>query len=400
MTIGPRGFARRLDLHAVCVTVVALSVSLFSGCSFGPGQLKQGHLAYNTAVKQAADDELLLNIVRLRYLDSLDFMATTSVTSQLSFAVGLGAAGGRDGGGNTRLGSAELAYSTTPTFSFIPQRGRDFARQLVKPVNVDILTYLIAADWDMNVLMRLFVRELNDLENELGLPNPQFRRVMEILSDLQLHNDVFVGFVEQTDVLSDPVDPTQVSGSDLVEAAREGFRFRRDRRDDRLVLTVSRPQAIIAFPPGQPEVAELKRLLDLPSGEQEFFNLEEGTTLNPMQGGYSSIQVRTRALIGALVYLSQGVDVPEAHVEQGLTTAEWPPESPGLNMSDFFRMQVSETAPDAQLAVQHRGYWFYIPDSDIASRYVFYHLAGLFRLGLSQTAPQEAPVLTLPVGGP
>ena len=61
----------------ICTLLTFLSI----GCSLGPRHLEKGHIAYNAAVKAGADDELLLNIVRLRYLDTIDFMTTTSVSS-------------------------------------------------------------------------------------------------------------------------------------------------------------------------------------------------------------------------------------------------------------------------------------------------------------------------------
>jgi hypothetical protein len=68
------------------VSVVICIAALLTSCtSFGPRELRQGHLAYNTAVKATMDEELLLNIVRLRYLDTLEFLEATSISAQSSF---------------------------------------------------------------------------------------------------------------------------------------------------------------------------------------------------------------------------------------------------------------------------------------------------------------------------
>lgn len=108
----------------------------------------------------------------------------------------------------------------------------------------------------------------------------------------------------------------------------------------------------------------------------------------------------TGLLLRALSYLSQRVHVPREHLEEGLTTREWPPGSPGLLMDDFFEVRFSKLKPNARLAVKHRGYWFYIPDSDPSSRYTFFHMSELLRLGVTPEDAQAAPVLTLPVGAP
>ncbi len=191
-----------------------LALVFLAGCVAAPGTLQRGQQAYNAAVKQAGDTELLLNIVRLRYVDTIDFMSTTSVSSQVSFTVSVGGQAGAIADGDVGLGQAELAYSSRPTFTFVPQRGQEFAAQLVRPVEVEMLTYLIAADWDLNLLLRLLARSLNNLDNELGLANPEFREVAATLGGLQAQNDIFVGFMEDTAVLSDSIAADRVSGTD------------------------------------------------------------------------------------------------------------------------------------------------------------------------------------------
>ena len=380
----------------ICVLLTSLAV----GCSFGPRHLEKGHIAYNSAVKAGADDELLLNIVRLRYLDTIDFMATTSISSQISFSVSLGGQVGTDVGETTSIGRGDVSYSTRPTVTFVPQRGKEFAKQLVEPVDLNALTYLVAADWDMNMLFRLLVRGLNNLQNEIGLPNPEFRHVTTHLALLQANNEVFMGFVEDTEVLSDPIDAKQVSGSDLVEAARSGFRFRRKSPGDSFELTAIRPKPIVAIKSQREDTMAVMRLLGLKTDGQMVYKLEEGTAIDLLDAERDSIVVRTRSLLGAIVYLSQGVNVPDEHIKRGLAPREWPPGISGIDIRDLFQIRFSRSNPNADLAVRHRGYWFYIADTDSASRYSFSTLSALVRIGLSQKLAQEAPVLTLPVGGP
>jgi hypothetical protein len=368
---------------------------------FGPRDLERGHLAYNTAVKSAADTELLLNMVRLRYLDTLDFMATSSISSQLSISVSAGARGGSDtlAGGTGAIGQASVGYSTRPTFTFTPQRGREFALQLLEPVQVDLLTYLVASDWDLRMLLRLFARRLNDLDNELGMANRKFVEATDRLGALQAENRIFVGFVDEVETLSDPIPATRVSGADLVEAARSGLAFREDPQRGVFVLTASRSQPVVAFEEGSEDADAVLRLLGLVPG-RPLYELESGTRLGGTRSGRETVVVRTGSLLRALIYLSQGIAVPDEHVQEGLTSSEWPPGSSGRSIEDIFHVRFAQREPDARLAVKHRGVWFYVPDDDLDSRYTFFHLAELFRLGMARGEGQAAPVLTLPVGGP
>ncbi len=365
------------------------------GCTFGPGQLERGHLVYNAAVNAAADRELLLNLVRLRYLDTLDFMTTTSISSQLSISVSAGARGGSDtlSGTMGALGEGSFSYSSRPTFTFTPQRGHDFGQRLIEPVPISLIAYLAAGDWDMRLLLRLFVRRLNELDNELGQPNKAFVDVTDRISRLQIKNQIFVGFEDASEPVSDPIPAAYVSGSDIVEAAKSGFEFRRNMTDGGFVLTTSRSQPILVFHHEDEDAQAVVKLLGL-NPDMPTYALKAGTSSNASD----KIVARTGSLIRALVYLSQGVSIPDEHLQAGLTTREWPPGAPGIDLSDLFTVRFAKSEPDTPLSVEYRGYWFYLADNDLTSRYTFFTLAELFRIGLTHSEGQAAPVLTLPVG--
>ena len=62
-----------------------LTVSLLvAGCtSFGPWALQRSRLQYNEVVKTTTEEQLLLNIVRLRYTDTPSSLAVSAIAAQL-----------------------------------------------------------------------------------------------------------------------------------------------------------------------------------------------------------------------------------------------------------------------------------------------------------------------------
>src|SRR5210317_172572 len=152
----------------IFLILLSCATWLLLGCSLGPRMLKEGHLDYNTSVKIAADEELLLNIVRLRYLDTIEFLATNSISAQTSVSVSLGARLGTDRGSSTNLAIPELAFSDRHTFTFTPQRGKQFARRLTEPVDIYTFAYLAASDWPIHLLLILLGSEINGIVNDPG----------------------------------------------------------------------------------------------------------------------------------------------------------------------------------------------------------------------------------------
>ena len=66
---------------------------------------------------------------------------------------------------------------------------------------------------------------------------------------------------------------------------------------------------------------------------------------------------------------------------------------------DLLRVHSQSLPPGrAVVAVRHRGYWFYIDDTDLTSKSTFALLSQLFALQAGREAG-GAPLLTLPVGG-
>ena len=65
-------------------TLVLLSAA--PGCSFGPKAVYRTRLPYNEAVKTTSEEQLLLNIVRLRYSDNPSSIAVSSIAAQFELA--------------------------------------------------------------------------------------------------------------------------------------------------------------------------------------------------------------------------------------------------------------------------------------------------------------------------
>ena len=61
-----------------CAAVIALLFT--AGCQLGPEAMKVGHEQYSSAIRQLRNEELLLNLVRLRYTDIPVFLQITSVS--------------------------------------------------------------------------------------------------------------------------------------------------------------------------------------------------------------------------------------------------------------------------------------------------------------------------------
>jgi hypothetical protein len=121
------------------------------------------------------------------------------------------------------------------------------------------------------------------------------------------------------------------------------------------------------------------------------------TDAMPGESDPYAIWVTPRSMGDVIHLAARFVDVPAAH--EGLV----PPVGLRREVSPLVSsigVRTSKEKPPFPYRVQHRGYWFYIDETEIQSRMFFEGLVAAYmsRVG-SKTAGDEGPQLILPVGG-
>ncbi len=346
---------------ALLITCIALT-----GCmSFGPQFVSGSRTDYNVVLRQADDQQMLLNLVRMRYRDQAMFLEVSALNTQFSVTNAV-TADTQLGQGDSYLGlGGNVVLQETPTISYTPLKGADFVQRVLAPVTLETLFLLTTSGWSSERLFRLLVDEMNTYDNAQGANGPtparepafrEFRRISHLLREMELEDMVSGGRYKDQPVLI--FDPKARSSADYIE-----FTSLLGLNPDKLMFPV-----IVAA-----------------------------------RGGASdSINLRFRSFAGIMYFLSQSVQVPEADVTAGLVTVtrdaagqpfDWQEVTEGL-----LTIKSSPTPPEkAAVAINYRNSWFYIDDSDLDSKSTFVLLGQVYQLQAGD-AKTVAPVLTLPVG--
>src|SRR5271170_1912904 len=122
---------RGLALLAMCIAS--------SGC-LGPKAVRFTRLRYNEVFRDTSDEQLLINIVRLRYADSPVFVDLPNITSQFEVSGGGNYLGGYGNQTNApaSLGFGNMSLRDTPTLSYHPREGREISKALLSPLSADL----------------------------------------------------------------------------------------------------------------------------------------------------------------------------------------------------------------------------------------------------------------------
>jgi len=408
---------------AALIALLAASLGL-SGCaSIGPQSLDDTRLHYNEVIKRTTEEQLLLNIVRLRYTDTPSSLAVSGIAAQFERTQSVGllpfftAAGGDLNRSFTAvLPQAQIMGADRPTFSLTPLDDQEFTRKLFTPLPLDGVIYLAKTTWPISKVFRLYLENLNWVPNaqsasgptpRLAPPAGDFLRGIAALQTLQDRGAIVFGLLEEEEQLGGSLPAGAVSAANLIEAARNGLEYRPDaKRGWRLIRKNSVP--VLRVDPDElnsPEMRAFAQAFHLREGVTELRITQEA--LLPFRSalpkdGVVNLDLETRSLLQALYYVSHGVEVPAGHRARGLATLTRDAAGRDFDwheiMRDLFHVHTATERPaNAHVTVQYKGHWFYVDEADQDSKSTFSLLVELSRLELSgKTGP--GPQLTLPIG--
>jgi hypothetical protein len=348
---------------AACV--LTLSV-LTAGCSYyGPDAVRMTRPEYNTVIQQTNEQELLLNLVRLKYRETPYFLNVEKVASSLEFSRGLSANAMWPEGAAKSLGLAgSVGFAERPTLFYAPLEGEKFVRQLMTPLSLNTLILLANSGWSVERVFAVTLQEMNGIRNAPTASGPtparepefqEFRAALKHLRALQVRKWVELGRAP--------------------EGAGAGLELR-------FAAAAAHSEDALAF----------KRMLGLDPGRDRY-------RLVPGLGGTGgdTIAVATRSLIATMNYLSQGVEAPPADVATGRVTRTLADDGKAFDWQDMlagiFRVIPSAAPPEnAAVAVRYRSSWFQIRDDDLDSKATFSLLSQLLALQGGQIPGQGANI--------
>jgi hypothetical protein len=369
--------------------LIVLALLILSGCAArGARRVPADRFNYNAAIAQSTREQMLLNIVRSRYLEVPVFLTVSSVLTQYEYdsSIGVGGFFGISGtsenviGGTTDVitGDANLRFSERPTITYLPVEGQEFSAHLLSDIPVDLFFASAQAGWPVDVFMRIGIQRLGALENmsfgEVAATGAQDTKTV-FTRDLQKLKR-FERMIQLIYILGD---------EEIIEVQQTTENGKVERY---LIIAEKVPGEL------RPLLNELRALIGI-SNRNRFRITDRVTNLRD-----DEISIQTRSVMAMMEFMARGVEVPIAHLEQGHVIDYGLQDSEGEVAEGLipFRMISSKSRPENVFAaVRHRDYWYYIDHSDITSKRALSLIIVLFRL-TAPTPAGAAPILTLPTG--
>jgi hypothetical protein len=362
-----------------CALLIAAALFLISGCAArGAKRIPADRFDYNGAIAHSTREQMLLNIVRSRYLEVPVFLTVSSVLTQYEYDSSIGLGGffqiGR-GSTDTITGDTNLRFSERP---YLPVGGQEFSAQLLSDIPSEILFAAAQAGFPIDIFMRIGIQRLGLVENmSFGeVPVSGFTDFKaQVAADLAKLKR-FERMIELIFILSD----REVIEVQQVEEDGKSERY--------LVIAKEVPEDLRHL------LSELRQLIGL-TDLNRFRITDRVTNLKD-----DEISIQTRSVMAMMEFMARGVEVPLEHLEDGWVIDYGLQTSEGAVAKGLipFRMRTSKNRPgNVFAAVRFRDYWYYIDHADKTSKRALSLIIVLFRLQ-APTPSGAAPILTLPTG--
>ncbi len=349
--------SRSLFAFALAATVA------ISGCAhLGPQSVAVDRFEYSTTIADSWKQQTLLNIVKMRYMDLPVFVDVSSIVAGYSMQTGVNVNGvvssDKAVQGNYVALGGQAIYTDRPTITYVPMTGDKFLRGLLTPIDPKNIFSMLQSGYAADFILSLTVESLNGVGNRSAIgavvreADPDFLRVLQLLREVQAAGGVGMRLED---------------GKGKAPLAVLFFR-----RDDV-------PSEIAA------KAAEIRRLLKLPAERQKFT-----LVYSPVRGAEDELAVNSRSMMQIMAAASSYLEVPEEHLQDHSAIPSV--ESPGGG----FRIRSGKERPaQAFVAVQYRGYWFWIDEADWSTKRVLTAIVFLFTLGESG-GNDKLPLVTIP----
>jgi hypothetical protein len=351
--------AKYLPLNVI---IAIFAVILLAGCTgIGPGTVERDRFDYVNALSSSWKKQILLNLVKIRYVDAPVFLDVSSVISQyaLEGKIDLGASWNDPILGDSQMVGGSGKYTDRPTITYSPLTGEKFSRSLMTPIPISGFLFLIQSEYPVDFLFRICVQTINGIDNRFGgkemgkSADPRFRRLIEAMRRIQ-----------KSGGLGMRIKPMGDKKAIVI--------FFRSKLSDEIVKDINTVQQILGLNPDNKEIR---------------------VTYGAFAADDQEIAMLTRSMLQIMIELASYIDVPLKDIEEGRVASSDKTET---DMSPLIRIHSGASRPeDALVAVPYKDTWFWIDDTDIASKRMFSFMMMLF--SLTETGDKSgAPIVTVP----
>ena len=339
------------------VLMILISVIMCGCASYGPNRISADRFDYNAAIANSQKVQILLNIVRLRYMDWPMFLNIEQVVSQYTFEqTGTAKAQVRLSNYNQLEAGWIGKYSERPVVMYKPMKGADYMRSMLTPISAGAMLGLVYTGWPSDQMFKTMVHSVN------GHRNTQIEEGLQLQPDLSFAHFISVlREYQRRDALEIRVTSNAVKST------------RKEKISAQIVFHSDKVNASL-----KDDLDVVKKLMNLNLATNKYSVIWGAGSFDE-----NTIAIETRSVLQLMVELAATVKVSPEDIAEGCVTKIRP--RPKENLSGIKPLMEilsgKEPPKDAFVSCKYRDKWFWIEDTSLDSKKTFSYLTLLLTLG-------------------
>ena len=212
---------------ALAFSLIAISLI---GCSFmPPDKVPEDRQAYLEALNTSWKEQLLYNLVLLRYGEAPTFLDISQIVTNYQVEANAsagyehrwgGTLGGDDTPATTVLGfprdvfmaGAGMKYASSPVITYAPISGETVKNILLRPIPVDDIFKALETGWYPKFILPYCVQSVNHLQNDLR--DEGFFRLVQLWQELRDRKAIHVTFEKEKNESASEDSAAKTKGKD------------------------------------------------------------------------------------------------------------------------------------------------------------------------------------------
>jgi len=189
-------------------------VLIVTGCSIASRSIRSTFADYNQTVHFNEGQEMLLNLVRIKYRETPLFLKVGALSSSYSFEASAGASFGKSTAAKAYGLDIGSSVSSRPTITYTPIEGNTFVKQILAEIDRETFVLLVRSGWRIGTLCHVLIERIGDALNDDDAPSyGRFTSIVDTVQEAQDANRI--EFTLDGDVLGMAVrTPRTALGSD------------------------------------------------------------------------------------------------------------------------------------------------------------------------------------------
>jgi hypothetical protein len=186
-------FMRRPTFVFLLIALASAGCSSILSRTMPPEKIPMDRRNYLDYASQSWKEQLLSNLVKIRYGDTLTCLEMTAVntayemdtTGTLGYTQNMTPSAGTAAFFNTLVVGGSLGYQDKPTITYVPLKGDALMKTMIQPLPLSQVLKSLQTGWKPGYIFSCCIKSINDLRNNLQNPSDdEFFTFAQLFGDL------------------------------------------------------------------------------------------------------------------------------------------------------------------------------------------------------------------------